>query len=52
VGLRPGVVILEVNRRPVGTPAEFVSALGESAGTTTFKVFQDGQIRQITLRWK
>jgi serine protease Do len=51
-GLRPGAVILEVNRKPVGSPGEFAAALGESAGSVTFKVFQDGQMRQITLRWK
>jgi serine protease Do len=52
VGLRPGAVILEVNRKPVGSPGEFAAALGESAGVAQFKVFQDGQLRQITLRWK
>jgi serine protease Do len=51
-GLHPGAVILEVNRKPVGSPGEFAAALGEGGGSLTIKVFQDGQIRQITLRWK
>ncbi len=51
-GLRPGTLILEVNRNPVGSPAEFAAALAESAGNVQMRIAENGYSRTVTLRWR
>ena len=53
-GIAPGTLILEVNRRPVGSPDEFAAALVESgdAGSVLLRIADNGRSRQVTLRWR
>jgi serine protease Do len=53
-GIRPGTLILEVNRRPVGNPEEFAAALAESAdtGAALLRIADNGRSRQVNLRWR
>lgn len=52
-GIRPGALILEVNRKQVANPAEFSAALGESNGSVLLHLLQDnGGSRFVTLRWR
>ncbi len=53
-GIAPGTLILEVNRRPVGSPDEFAAALVESgdAGSVLLRIGDNGRSRQVTLRWR
>jgi len=53
-GLVPGTVILEVNRRPVGSPDEFAAALVENgaAGSALLRIADNGRSRFVTLRWQ
>jgi serine protease Do len=53
-GIRPGTLIVEVNRRPVGNPEEFAAALAESAdtGAALLRIADNGRSRQVNLRWR
>jgi serine protease Do len=51
-GIGPSTLILEVNRKPVGTPADFSAALGESAGGVLLRIAENGYSRYVTLRWR
>ncbi len=51
-GIVPGTLILEVNRKPVGSPGEFAAALGEGGGEVVLRLADNGRVRQITLRWR
>jgi len=51
-GIRPGTLILETNRKAVGSPAEFAAALGESAGSVLLRIAENGFSRYVTLRWR
>jgi len=51
-GIGPGALILEVNRKPVGSPAEFAAALAESASSALLRIGENGFSRQVTLRWR
>ena len=50
--IRPGTLILEVNRKPVSTPEEFNAALGESDASALLRLLDNGGNRSITLRWR
>ncbi len=51
-GIAPGSLILEVNRRPVGTPAEFAAALASGGDAATLRLQENGRSRYVTLRWR
>jgi len=51
-GIRPGILILEVNRRRVGTPTEFTAALAESDGNVQLLLADNGHRRLVQLRWR
>ncbi len=53
-GLAPGTLILEVNRKEVGSADEFAAALAESAesGSAQLRVADNGRSRLVTLRWR
>ena len=51
-GIQPGTLILEANRKPVASPAEFAAALGETPGSVVLRILDNGGSRQITLRWR
>jgi serine protease Do len=53
-GIVPGTVILEVNRRPVGSPEAFAGALAEAgaAGGVSLRISDNGRSRYVTLRWR
>ena len=51
-GIRPGTLILAVNRVPVGSPAEFAAALGEADGAARLRIAENGRVRVVTLRWR
>jgi serine protease Do len=51
-GIGPGTLILEVNRKQVGNPADFSAALGESAGGVLLRIAENGYSRYVTLRWR
>jgi serine protease Do len=51
-GMGPGTLILEANRKPVASPAEFNTALGESSGSVLLRVADNGRSRYLTLRWR
>lgn len=51
-GIGPGTLILEANHKPVGSPAEFTAALGESEGGVVLRIADNGRARQVTLRWR
>jgi serine protease Do len=51
-GIQPGTLILEANRKPVASPAEFAAALGETPGSVELRLLDNGGSRQITLRWR
>jgi len=50
-GIGPGTLILEVNRKPVGSPAELAAALGDG-GEVVLRLADNGRVRQVTLRWR
>jgi serine protease Do len=51
-GMGPGTLILEVNRKPVGTPTAFAAALAESEGSVQLRIADNGGSRYVTLRWR
>jgi len=51
-GMAPGSLILEANRKPVGTPGEFAALLGASGGSVLLRLYDNGRSRTITLRWR
>jgi serine protease Do len=51
-GIVPGTLILEVNRKPVGTPTAFTAALAEAEGSVLLRVADNGRSRYVTLRWR
>jgi len=53
-GIRPGTLILEVNRRPVGSAEEYAAALVENgeAGSVLLRIADNGRSRQVNLRWR
>ena len=53
-GIAPGTLILEVNRKPVGNPSEFSSALakGSENGSVLRRIADNGRSRYVTLRWR
>jgi len=51
-GIGPGTLILEANRKPVGSPGEFAAALGEAEGGVLLRLLDNGHTRQVTLRWR
>lgn len=51
-GIRPGTVILEVNRQAVGSPAEFTAALAQQEGASLLRLWDRGSSRFVTLRWR
>ena len=51
-GIGPGTLILEVNRKPVGSPAELAAALGDAGGEVALRLADNGRVRQVTLRWR
>lgn len=51
-GIAPGSLILEVNRRPVGSPAEFAAALAAGGNSALLHLLENGRSRFITLRWR
>jgi serine protease Do len=53
-GIRPGTIILEVNRKPVGDADEFGTALVENAasGSALLSIAENGRSRSLTLRWR
>jgi serine protease Do len=52
-GIAPGTLVLEVNRKTVGSPAEFEAALAEGSdnGSVLLRVADNGRSRYVTLRW-
>ncbi len=51
-GMQPGTVILEANRKPVTSQAEFLAALGDSEGSVLLRLLDNGSSRFMTLRWR
>jgi serine protease Do len=51
-GIRPGTLILEVNRKPVDTTTAFTAALAESEGSVLLRIADNGRSRYVTLRWR
>jgi serine protease Do len=51
-GIGPGTLILEANRKPVGSPGEFAAALGEANGGVLLRILDNGGSRYVTLRWR
>lgn len=51
-GIAPGSLILEVNRKPVGTPAEFAAALAGADNGAMLRLQENGRSRFVTLRWR
>ena len=51
-GIGPGTLILEVNRKPVGTTTAFTAALAESEGSVLLRIADNGRSRYVTLRWR
>lgn len=52
-GIRPGTLILEVNRTPVGGPAAFAAALEQARdGRVLLRLSEHGQSRFIMLDWR
>ncbi|MFZ0106994.1 MAG: Do family serine endopeptidase [Thiobacillus sp.] len=53
-GIRPGTLILEVNRRPVGSAEEYAAALVENGedGSVLLRIADNGRSRQLNLRWR
>jgi serine protease Do len=53
-GIAPGTLILEVNRKPVGSPAELAAALAGSSGngSVLLRIANNGSSRYVTLRWR
>jgi serine protease Do len=49
-GLRPGDVILEINRRPVASVAEFTELYRQSRGELLLLLFRDGGTSYLLLR--
>jgi S1-C subfamily serine protease len=49
-GLRPGDVILAVNRQPVSTVAELTAALRQTTGTIALDLFRGGERRFLVVR--
>ena len=51
-GMGTGTLILEVNRKPVGTTTAFTAALAESEGSALLRLADNGRSRYVTLRWR
>jgi serine protease Do len=51
-GIAPGTAILEVNRRAVGSPAEFAAVVGEAEDGVLLRLLDKGRTRQVSLRWR
>ncbi len=52
-GIRPGSVILEVNRQPVGNAEEFAAALARSGDARVLlRLSENGQTRSVMLSWR
>ena len=51
-GITPDTLILEANRKPVGSPAEFAAAMGDSEGSVLLRLAENGRSRFVTLRWR
>jgi serine protease Do len=51
-GIAPGSLILEVNRKPVGSPAEFATALAGAGNSAVLRLQENGRSRFVTLRWR
>lgn len=53
-GIAPGTLILEVNRKPVGSAVEFAAALvsEEANGSALLRIAENGRSRYLTLRWR
>jgi serine protease Do len=51
-GIGSGTLILEVNRKPVGTTTAFTAALAESEGSVLLRIADNGRSRYVTLRWR
>ncbi len=51
-GIVPGSLILEVNRKPVGSPAEFAAALAAGGNSAMLRLQENGRTRYVTLRWR
>ena len=51
-GIGRGTLILEANRKPVGSATEFAAALGENAGSVLLRILDNGVSRYLTLRWR
>lgn len=51
-GIRPGMVILEANRKPLAGPDDFAAALNEAKGNLALRLLENGVTRHITLSWK
>jgi len=49
-GIGPGTLILEVNRRPVGTPTGFAAALAGFEGSVLLRTAENGRSRYVSLR--
>lgn len=52
-GIEPGVIILQVNRKPVNSAAEFSRAVKKSSGDkrVLLLIYKDGMQRYVVLRW-
>ncbi|MEW5771178.1 MAG: Do family serine endopeptidase [Pseudomonadota bacterium] len=51
-GIGRGTLILEVNRRPVGSTTDFTAALAEAEGSALLRIADNGRGRFVTLRWR
>ncbi len=51
-GIRPGAVIREANRKPVGSAEEFARALEQSDGRLLLLISENGRTRSLTLSWR
>jgi serine protease Do len=51
-GIRPGMVILEANRKALAGPEDFAAALNEADGSLALRLLENGASRYITLTWK
>lgn len=50
IGVRPGDMILAVNRQPLSTVAELTAALRQTAGTIALDLFRGGERRFLVVR--
>jgi serine protease Do len=51
-GISPGTLVLEVNGRTVGSPAEFAAALAEGRDGVALRILDGGPSRSLSLRWR